>query len=111
MPLDPRGEWLDRNGYVITRLPDGRRTGVHRLRMAEHLGRDLYPDETVHHKNGVRDDNRIENLELRVGAHGPGQTVPDRVADAVALLIRYVSDSTLVSDQTLEHLREVISHR
>lgn len=47
--------------------------GEHRVVIARHIGRPLTKEETVHHINGDRGDNRLENLQLRSKAHGKGQ--------------------------------------
>jgi hypothetical protein len=58
----------------------------HRQVMEQHLGRKLRPNETVHHKDGNRANNKIENLELWSNRHGKGQRVEDRVAFYLSFL-------------------------
>jgi len=64
------GRMIDPDGYVLVKRrdhPAARKNGYileHRLVMEEHLGRPLRADEVVHHKNSVKTDNRIENLEV-----------------------------------------------
>lgn len=77
--------FVDGHGYFVVPIPREHRhlvggatkTGEHRLVMARHLGRALAPDEQVHHINGVRTDNRLENLELWSTSHPSGRRVDD----------------------------------
>lgn len=66
-----------RKGYIYIYVPNhplAKKNGKggggyyleHRYVMEQHLGRILTQDEEVHHKNGIKDDNRLENLELVV---------------------------------------------
>lgn len=81
-PKQYTGGYENYAGYLMVQVPDdslyvemrnvNKYTPAHRLVMAEHLGRPLRSDETVHHKNGDRTDNRLDNLELRQGNHGRG---------------------------------------
>jgi hypothetical protein len=61
----------------------------HTFIMSVHLGRPLFKGETVHHINGIRQDNRIENLELWNSQHGGGQRVEDKIKFYIEFLEQY----------------------
>jgi hypothetical protein len=60
--------------------------------MSNYLKRPLLKGETVHHRNGIRDDNRLENLELWSHSHPPGQRVEDKIQWCKEFLEQYGYD-------------------
>lgn len=86
---------VDKDGYVKLKLPNHTEAHAngwvyeHRKVVSDSLGRRLLPEENVHHRNGMRDDNRLENLELWNKAQPSGQRAEDKIRFALEILRLY----------------------
>jgi len=93
-PIKQRTKVVDSAGYIryYPSHPEndtGKTVYAHRLIMEHVLGRKLLDCETVHHKNGNRQDNSIENLELWNTSQPAGQRVEDKIEWAREILTMY----------------------
>jgi hypothetical protein len=96
------GKGQNKKGYVEVYVKDYPgtagpiRTYEHIYVMAKHLERALLPNETVHHKNGIKNDNNIKNLELWASSHPPGQRIADLLQWARELIQQYGTEEWLM---------------
>jgi len=79
----------DGRGYLQVLIGPKKYKAQHRLVMEAHIGRELDENENIHHKNGIRSDNRLENLELWSSSQPSGQRIRDLLDWAHQIIEKY----------------------
>lgn len=103
----------DGSGYLIKRVGKGQpntKNGYlyqHRQVMSDFIGRPLKDNENVHHVNGVKDDNRIENLELWSIGQPAGQRVQDKVEWAISEITNHLDAALLANNDIYGMIEEL----
>jgi len=63
-PMWKAARTRNKDGYIVVTISRNKLEYEHRLVMEKYIGRKIKPNEHIHHVNGIKDDNRIENLVL-----------------------------------------------